>query len=93
MRDAKTLVEELAHLHAIGVGAAFDFDSEVDFKDAAQMIAGVSQGGLGLPERDYYFRDDARTKDIRAAYEKHVARDVRAARRGARRRPRPTPRP
>jgi endothelin-converting enzyme/putative endopeptidase len=74
VRDAKSLVKELAHMHSIGVGAAFDVDSEVDFKDAAHMIAGISQGGLGLPERDYYFRDDQRTKDIRAEYEKHVAR-------------------
>ncbi|HEX3771755.1 MAG TPA: M13 family metallopeptidase [Polyangiaceae bacterium] len=76
VRDAKTLVDELAHLHAIGVGAAFGFDSEVDFKDSSMMIAGVSQSGLGLPERDYYFRDDARTKDIRAAYQAHVERTL-----------------
>jgi endothelin-converting enzyme/putative endopeptidase len=76
MHDAKSLVDDLAHLHAIGVGAAFDFDSEIDFKDATMMIAGVSQGGLGLPERDYYFRDDARTKDIRAQYETHVAKTL-----------------
>ncbi len=74
VRDPKTLVDALAHLHSIGVSAAFGFDSEIDFKDASMMIAGVSQGGLGLPERDYYFRDDPRTKDIRAAYESHVAR-------------------
>jgi putative endopeptidase len=76
VHDAKTLVQEIAHLHEVGVGAAFGFDSEVDMKDATRMIAGVSQGGLGLPERDYYFRDDQRTKDIRAAYEKHVARTL-----------------
>jgi endothelin-converting enzyme/putative endopeptidase len=73
LRDAKGLVKELAHLHTIGVPAGFNLDSEVDMKDAAHMIAGVSQGGLGLPERDYYFRDDQHSKDIRAAYEKHVA--------------------
>ena len=76
VRDPGTLVEAIAHLHSIGVGAAFGFDSEIDFKDASMMIAGVSQGGLGLPERDYYFRDDARTKDIRAAYESHVERTL-----------------
>ncbi len=76
IRDPATLVDAIAHLHSIGVGAAFGFDSEIDFKDATMMIAGVSQGGLGLPERDYYFRDDARTKDIRAAYESHVARTL-----------------
>lgn len=76
VRDTKTLVEEIAHLHSLGVGVAFGFDSEVDFKDAAHVIAGVGQGGLGLPERDYYFRDDARTKDIRDAYMKHVGRTL-----------------
>jgi putative endopeptidase len=73
VRDGSTLVKELAHLHAMGVGAAFELGSEVDMKDAAHMIAGIAQGGLGLPDRDYYLRDDTRTKDIRAAYEKHVA--------------------
>lgn len=76
VRDPKSLVKALAHLHSIGVGAAFGFDSEIDFKDASRMIAGVSQGGLGLPERDYYFRSDPRTKDIRAEYTKHVARTL-----------------
>jgi putative endopeptidase len=76
VRDAKSFIKELAHLHSIGVGAAFGFDSEIDFKDASRMIAGVSQGGLGLPERDYYLRPDARTKDIRAEYSKHVARTL-----------------
>jgi putative endopeptidase len=76
IRDPGTLIDTIAHLHSIGVGAAFGFDSEIDFKDASMMIAGVSQGGLGLPERDYYFRDDQRTKDIRAAYESHVERTL-----------------
>jgi putative endopeptidase len=76
VHDTKSLVKEIARLHSMGVGAVFGFDSEVDFKDAAHMIAGIGQSGLGLPERDYYFRDDARTKDIRAEYEKHVARTL-----------------
>jgi putative endopeptidase len=76
VRDPKTLVDEIARLHAIGVGVPFGFGSEIDMKDAERMIAGVAQAGLGLPERDYYFRDDPRTKEIRAAYEKHVARTL-----------------
>ena len=74
--DSKSLVAELAHLHLLGVGAGFRFDSEVDMKDSAHMIAGLSQGGLGLPDRDYYIRDDAHTTEIRAEYEKHVARTL-----------------
>jgi endothelin-converting enzyme/putative endopeptidase len=73
VRDPKTLAKEIAHLHSIGVRAAFRVDSEADMKDAAHRIASVAQGGLGMPDRDYYFRDDARSKEIRAAYEKHVA--------------------
>jgi endothelin-converting enzyme/putative endopeptidase len=79
VHDAKSLVDEIAHLHTLGVGAAFGFDSEVDMKDATRMIAGLGQSGLGLPERDYYFRTDARSKDIRAAYEKHVAKTLELA--------------
>ncbi len=74
VHDEKSLVQAVAHMHSIGIGAVFDFDSEVDFKDASRMIAGVSQSGLGLPERDYYFRDDKRTKDIRAEYLEHLSR-------------------
>ncbi|MGH7294740.1 MAG: M13 family metallopeptidase, partial [Polyangiaceae bacterium] len=73
IKDTRALAKELAHLHAVGVGAAFDVGSEVDMKDAAHMIAGISQGGLGLPDRDYYFKEDSHSKDIRDAYEKHVA--------------------
>ncbi len=76
VRDTKSLTLELAHLHSIGVGAGFDFDSEVDAKDSRRMIAGLSQGGLGLPERDYYLRDDSRSRDLRAEYERHVARTL-----------------
>ncbi len=73
VHDPLSLLREIAHMQMLGAGAAFGFDSEVDFKDATHMIAGIGQGGLGLPERDYYFRDDQRTKDIRAEYAKHVA--------------------
>jgi endothelin-converting enzyme/putative endopeptidase len=73
IKDPQTLVEAIARLHEIGASPAFGFGPEVDVKDSVHMIAGVSQSGLGLPERDYYFRDDARTKDIRDAYTKHVA--------------------
>jgi len=74
--DAKSLVVELARLHSMGVGAGFSFDSEIDAKDSRRMIAGLSQGGLGLPERDYYLRIDSRSKDLRVEYERHVARTL-----------------
>jgi endothelin-converting enzyme/putative endopeptidase len=84
LKDRKGLARELAHLHEAGVHAAFDVDSEVDLKDAAHMIAGISQSGLGLPDRDYYFKDDPHSKEIRAAYEKHVAATLELAGESAR---------
>ena len=43
-----------------------------DFRDANQMIADADQGGLGLPDRDYYTKDDAKSRDLRKAYLAHV---------------------
>src|SRR5262249_54859595 len=45
-----------------------------DMKNASMIIAGADQGGMGLPDRDYYFRDDARSIEIRKQYVDHVAR-------------------
>ena len=72
IHDTASLEAEIARLQLQGVNAAFGFGSEVDFKDSTKRIAGVSQGGLGLPERDYYTRDDGKSKEIRDAYIRHV---------------------
>ena len=50
----------------------FRFDSTQDFRDANQVIAEADQGGLGLPDRDYYFKDDPKSVDLRKAYVVHV---------------------
>jgi endothelin-converting enzyme/putative endopeptidase len=50
----------------------FGFGSEQDFKQATAVIAGVDQGGLGLPDRDYYLKDDAESAGTRAKYVEHV---------------------
>lgn len=62
----------LAALHSVGFRSFFQFGSEPDMKDAQMMIAGTDQGGLGLPERDYYFKDDAKSKELRDKYVQHV---------------------
>jgi putative endopeptidase len=72
--SAKRLPELVAELHKIGVGAFFSFGSEPDMKNASIVIAGADQGGMGLPDRDYYFREDARSADIRKQYVEHIAR-------------------
>jgi endothelin-converting enzyme/putative endopeptidase len=64
----------VAELHTIGVNAFFQFGSQADFKDASVEMAIVDQGGLGLPDRDYYVRDDAKSVDLRKQYVEHVGR-------------------
>lgn len=50
----------------------FNFGSMQDFRDANQVIAGIDQGGLGLPDRDYYTKDDAKSQELRKQYVAHV---------------------
>jgi predicted metalloendopeptidase len=64
----------VARLHRIRVNAGFFFTSEQDPKNSVMMIATGGQAGLGLPERDYYFRDDDKSKLLREQYVAHVAR-------------------
>jgi endothelin-converting enzyme/putative endopeptidase len=64
----------LADLHMAGVGAYFGFGSNQDFADSSQVIAFFGAGGLGLPDRDYYFKQDAKSKALRVKYVQHVAR-------------------
>jgi len=62
----------IGHLHRIGVGAFFGMSSSQDFADASQEISSYSAGGLGLPERDYYTRLDAKSAEQRRQYAEHV---------------------
>ena len=57
-----------------GGGTLFTFRSDQDYKDSAQVIAEADQGGLGLPDRDYYLKDDAKSEELRKAYLAHVAK-------------------
>ena len=50
----------------------FDFGSEPDAKDSMMEIAGTDQGGLGLPDRDYYLKTDAKSVELRNQYVQHV---------------------
>ncbi len=62
-----------AKLHRIGAGPFFAFFASQDEKNSSMVIAQVYQGGLGLPDRDYYLSPDQRSKQIREEYLKHVA--------------------
>jgi len=74
IRNRAQLEAEVARLHARGVPLLFGFGAQQDFKNSASVIAGVNQGGLSLPDRDYYLNPDKRYVDIRASYVGHVAR-------------------
>jgi predicted metalloendopeptidase len=76
--DALTTTSQLpallARLHAQGVGAGFGFGSDQDAKDSSKEIAEFDQGGLSLPDRDYYLKTDDRSARIREQYVWHVAK-------------------
>ncbi|MBI4500231.1 MAG: M13 family metallopeptidase [Gemmatimonadetes bacterium] len=62
----------IARLHAMGVGVGFRFGSQQDFKNSTRVIAVIDQGGLGLPDRDYYTKTDSASVKLRASYQQHV---------------------
>jgi putative endopeptidase len=70
--NSKALVHEIAREHLAGVNSLFEFDRQQDFKDATQVIGGLDQGGLGLPDRDYYLKTDGKFPELRKAYQAHV---------------------
>lgn len=70
----KGLEGEISRLQGYGVSALFEVDSTQDFKDSSQVIGEIDQGGLGLPDRDYYTREDDKSKKVREEYTKHVAK-------------------
>jgi putative endopeptidase len=68
------LVAEIARLHQMRIGPAFFFYASPDAKHSNDVIGNLIQGGLGLPERDYYFRADTVAERTRRQYVAHVAR-------------------
>jgi putative endopeptidase len=74
LRDRHQLPGVIAHLHGMGVPAAFVFRSTQDARNSSRVIAEAYQGGLGLPERDYYTRTDSASIALRERYRAHVTR-------------------
>jgi putative endopeptidase len=72
-RDLPAVLAEL-HLATGDSGLLFGFGSNQDFENSDKVIGFAVAGGLGLPDRDYYFKDDEKSKEIRARYVEHVAR-------------------
>ncbi|GEJ58654.1 M13 family metallopeptidase [Anaeromyxobacter diazotrophicus] len=73
LRSKRSLAALLGRLQpSLGDELAFDLSSEQDMKDATRVLAVLSAGGLGLPDRDYYLKDDARSEEIRARYASYL---------------------
>ena len=74
IKDRQDVLKEIAHLHSIGINAFFNFGSGQDAKDSSRDIAQAVQGGLGMPDRDYYTKQDADMKQKREKYIAHVTK-------------------
>jgi putative endopeptidase len=66
------LIKEVAHLHTIGVSTMFGLIVDQDQKISTQYITSLFQGGIGLPDRDYYTETDERSVGIQKAYLEHL---------------------
>jgi putative endopeptidase len=74
LKDPSELQPLIGRLQQTGPGYLFGFGSTQDFDDSTQVIAEVGQGGLGLPDRDFYARTDEKSQQLRADYVTHVAK-------------------
>src|ERR1035438_8627592 len=72
LTDMAGIVAEVARLHRLGVPVVFGFGAQPDPKDSNKTIGGLRQGGLALPDRDYYLKQDAKSVEIRQHYVQHV---------------------
>jgi endothelin-converting enzyme/putative endopeptidase len=64
----------VGHFQTVGTNQFFGFGAAPDFKNASQYILIYAEGGMGLPDRDYYLNDDANSTKIRGEYEQHIAK-------------------
>jgi putative endopeptidase len=82
-RPLKNVLDQIARMHSKrniaqvaasmpGLNVPFEFQSDQDYKNSSQVIAELDQGGLGLPDREYYFKTDAKSVQLRQAYVAHV---------------------
>ena len=74
IKNRDDVLKELSHFYTMGVGAFFAFGSGPDDKNSAQVISHAVQGGIGMPDRDYYTKTDDASKKLRDQYADHVAK-------------------
>ena len=74
IHDRRSLSAQIIRLQQINIAAPLALSADQDLHDPAQMIASVEAGGLGMPDRDYYLRDEPRFREVREQYVAHVQR-------------------
>jgi len=74
VKSIKELIALWAHLDRIGGGGVFGIGIDQDMKNSERSMIYLGQSGLGMPDRNYYLKDDAESKRVRAAYEKHLVK-------------------
>ncbi|PLX19235.1 MAG: peptidase M13 [Marinilabiliales bacterium] len=72
IQSLEDVQDQIAHFHLISVGSAFNFFGSTDVKNSEMNIAMISQGGLGMADRDYYVNEDERSQKLRDAYVIHI---------------------
>ena len=66
------LIRQIASMHRVGTSALFNFYSQPDMHDSNETLANLDQGGISLPDRDYYLKDDPKSVETRQKYVEHV---------------------
>ena len=74
LKTPAAVLAEIARLKLMGVRGGFGFGVDVDDKNSDAYLVTFYQGGLGLPDRDYYFKTDEKSQKLRADYVEHIAR-------------------
>lgn len=73
LKNAKDLQTQIAKFHSMGIGAIFGFGVFSDAKNSSLNVANANQGGLSLPSKDYYLKDDAKMVETRAKFLEYAA--------------------
>ncbi len=74
MQSGTDVTAIISEYHGKGLALLFDVGSDQDMMDNTQVILYATQGGISLPEKDYYLKDDAESVELRNKYQKHVAK-------------------
>lgn len=74
IKNVSDFIHTVAHLERIGSGGIWGAGIDQDMKNSERYIIYLGQGGLGMPDRDYYLKDDAESRRVRSAYEKHLVK-------------------